>query len=99
MQSELGKILPKPHFGLHRDDGLALMRNLNRQQTQQVRKNVIKIFKYIDTNLEIETNLKEIDFLDFTLDLQNGTHRLYKKPNDKLLYIHSLSNYPPNFVK
>ena len=33
IQSKLEKIFPKSKFGLHRDDGLALLRNLNWQQS------------------------------------------------------------------
>ena len=63
------------------------------------RKTTIKIFKDIGFSIDIQTNLKEVDFLDVTLNLQNGTYRPYKKPDDKLLYIHSLSNHPPQIIK
>ena len=56
------------------------------------KKTVIKLFKDIGFNIDIQTNLKEVDFLDVTLNLQNGTYHPYKKGNDKLLYIHSSSN-------
>ena len=59
---------------------------------------MIRVFKDIGFSLEIETNLKEVDFLDVSLNLQNGTYQPYKKPNDRLLYIHSLSNHPPNVI-
>ena len=62
-------------------------------------KNIIGVFKCIGFSLEIETNLKEEDFLEVSLNLQNGTYRLYKKPNNRLLYIHSLSNQKPNVIK
>ena len=63
------------------------------------RKTIIKIFKDIGLGTEIQTNLKDVDFLDVTLNLQNGTYHPYKKPNDKLLYIHSLLNHPPQITK
>ena len=44
-------------------------------------------------------NLKEVDFLGGTLNLQNGTYRSYKKANDKLLYMHSSSNDTPQIIK
>ena len=31
--------------------------------------------------------------------MQNGNYHAYKKPNDRFLYIHSLSNNPPNIIK
>ena len=49
------------------------------------RKAITKIFKDIGFSINIQTNLKEIDFLDVTLNLQNYTYRSYKKPNNKLL--------------
>ena len=78
IQSKLEKILPKSNFGLYRDDGLALLRNLNGQETDKVRKNIIRVFKDIGFSLEIETNLKEVDLLDISLNLRNGTYRPYK---------------------
>ena len=69
IQSKLEKILPKSDFGLYRDDGLALLRNLDGQETEKVRKNIVRVFKDIVCSLGIETNLKEVDFLDVSLNL------------------------------
>ena len=69
IQSKLEKILPKSNFGLYRDDELALLRSLNRQQTDKVRKIIIRVFKNIGLSLGIETNLKEANFLDVSLNL------------------------------
>ena len=98
-QSKLEKILPKSNFGLYRNDGLALLRKLNGQETDKVRKNIIRVFKDIGFSSEIETNLKEADSLDVSLNQRNGTHQPYKKPNDRLLYLHSLSSDPQNIIK
>ena len=98
-QSNLENIIPKTNFGLYRDDELILSRNLNGQQIDEKIKTIIKIFKCIGFSIDIQTNLKEVDFLDATLNLQNGTYRRYKRANDKLLYIHSSSNHPPQIIK
>ena len=58
-----------------------------------------KFSKTFGFSIDIQTNLKEVDFLDVTLNRQNGTYRPYKKANDKLLYIHSSSNHPPQIIK
>ena len=63
------------------------------------RKTIIKIFKDIGFSTDIQTNLKDVDFLDITLNPINGTYHPYKKPNDKLLYIHSSLNHPPQITK
>ena len=94
IQSNLDDILPKTNFALCRDDGLILLGKLNGQQMYKKRKTIIKIF-----NIDIQINLKEVDFLDVALNLQNYTYSPYKKANDKLLYIHSSSNLPPQIIK
>ena len=99
IQSTLENILPKTNFGLYRDNRLILLRKLNGQQIDKKGKTVIKIFKDIGFRIDIKTNLKDVDFLDVTLNLQNGTYCPYKKPNDKLLYIHSSSNHPTQIIK
>ena len=47
-------------------------------------KNIIKIFKDIAVAIDIETNLKIVDFLDIMFNLNSGTYRPFKKPNDLL---------------
>ena len=54
--------------------------------------------KVIALAIDAETNLKIIDFLDTTFNLNNDTYRPYKKPNDLLLYINKSSNYPPQII-
>ena len=63
------------------------------------RKNNIDIFKNIGFQIDIVINLKEINFLDVTFNLANGTFRLHKKLNRILLYIHTSSNHPPQIIK
>ena len=60
---------------------------------------MFSIFKNIDFKTEVVTNLTEVDFLDVTFNLENNTHRPYKKPNDKLIYIDVSSNHPAQIKK
>ena len=94
----LAKLINKKDCGLHRDDGLLILRNVNGQQINRMRKSIIKIFKDIGFAIDVETNLKLVDFLDITFNLNNGTYRPYKKPNDLLLYINKSSNHPPQII-
>ena len=48
---------------------------------------------------EIETNLKEVNLLDVTFDLNSGLYKPYKKPNDQLLYVTTSSDHPPQVIK
>ena len=61
-------------------------------------KNNIKTFEDIGFAIDVETNLKIVDFLDTTFNLSNGTNRPYKKPNDLLLYIDKSSNHPLQII-
>ena len=95
IQSLITNILSKDNTGLYRDNGLFILRKINKQQTDKIRKKIINIFKNIDFKIEIVTNLVEVDFLDITFNLENNKYRPYKKPNDKLVYIDASSNHPP----
>ena len=100
IQSLLINILSKDNMGLHRDDGLfIILCKINKQQTDRVRKKIISIFKNIDFETDIVTNLTEVDFLDVTFNLENNTYRPYKKPNDKSICIDVSSNHPPQIKK
>ena len=77
-------LINKNDCGVSGDDGLLISRNVNSQQIDEMGKNIIKIFKDITSAINVETNLKIVAFLDFTFNLNNGTYRPYKKPNDLL---------------
>ena len=98
-KSLLTNILSKDNMGLYRDDGLFILRKINKQQTDKIRKKIISIFKNINFKIEIVTNLTEVDFLDVTFNLENNIYRPYKKPNDKLIYIDVSSNHPTQIKK
>ena len=39
-----------------------------------------------------------VNFLDVTLDLANNNYSIYRKPNDKPVYVHRLSDHPPTIL-
>ena len=92
-------IINKNNFGLYRDNGLILLRKVNRQNIDPIKKKVIKIFKEVQFKIVIKTNLKKVDFLDIIFNLTNSPYRPYKKPNDSLLYVNTSSNHPPQVIK
>ena len=97
--SLLSKFISSSDIGLYRDDGLIVLRKQSGRQIDQTRKKIIDCFKSIDFQIDIQTNLAEVDFLDVTFNLKNATYRPYKKPNDKISYIHTSSNHPPSILK
>ena len=64
---------------------------------QSINREAKRIAKDIDNNLKItiEANKKIVNFLDVTLDLNNGEYMPYTKPNNTLQYVHAKSNHPP----
>ena len=76
-----------------------IQKYINAQQIDKLRKKITKIFKEIGFKIDIETNLKIVNFLDITFNLINGSYKPYKKPNDAVLYINKNSNHPPQIIK
>ena len=99
LQSLIGEKYNKNNFGLYRDDGLAVFRKVNGQQSERIKKDLQKIFKENYLNIEISCNKKIVNYLDVTMNLNDGSYRPYHKPNDELMYIHSESNHPPAIIK
>ena len=95
----LANIIDKNNSGLYRDVGLRLLRNVNRQNMDRMRTNVVDIFKAVGFKIEIKANLKIVDFLDATFNLTNGKYRQQKKNNDSLLYVNTCSNHPLQVIK
>ena len=76
-----------------------MLRDLLGLETKRVRKNVVKIFKYNGLSITSKTNLKIVDYLDVTFDLQNNSYKPYRKPHILPFYIHKHSNQPPTILK
>ena len=69
-------------IGVYRDDGLALSK-FSRKKNEDIKKKLCEIFKRNGPSITITTNLKDVEFLDVTLDLNLGTYKPFLKPNDK----------------
>ena len=65
----------------------------------KIRKHFYTIFKSHGLSIEVECNIKSVNYLDITLNLDNETYTPFHKPNDETLYIHAKSNHPPNIIK
>ena len=97
--NNLANKFDKNIVGLYRDDGLALFKNINGHRADKIRKEFHQLFKENGISLEIECNLKTVNYLDITLDLNTGTYKPYRKPNDETIHIHAKSNHPANILK
>ena len=78
----------KNDFGFYRDDGLAVLKNTSGLQSEQVKKNVQKIFKEHGLDNIIHCNMKVANYLDVTFNLNDWTYKPYTKPNNGIKYIY-----------
>ena len=95
----IGEKFNKDNIGLYRDDGLACFENNNGHQNDKIRKELIQIFQTHGLILEIKCNLKNVDYLDITFDLNTGSYRPYRKSNNDTIYINTKSNHPPSILE
>ena len=85
--------------GLYRDDGLAAFKIINGHESDRIRKVLTKIFKDNGLTIDIKCNLKSVNYLDITFDLENEIHKPYNKPNNVPIYVHKDSNHPQSIIK
>ena len=84
----------KKDFGLYRDDGLGAVKNKSGPETEKIKKNIQKIFKENELDTVIKCNMKLVNYLDVTLNLNNSNYKPYHKPDNEILYTHKDSNHP-----
>ena len=86
-------------IGLYRDDGLMMLKTKSGRAKEQIIKKIHKIFGEQGLKITIASAGHSVDFLDVNMNLENGVHRPYRKPNSRILYIDARSNHPPNIIK
>ena len=96
---QLSLILDKNDVGLHRDDGLAVLRNSSSPDAEKMRKKVTQAFRQDDLRVTIDTNSIQTDFLDVTLNLSSNKYWPFRKPNYQPLYFNVQSNHHPLVIK
>ena len=93
LQKKLGQ-----NIGLYRDDGLAIT-DATPKATENIKKDICRIFKDNGLRITIEANKQTINFLDVTFNLTKNSYQPYTKPNTTLQYVHQESNHPPITLK
>ena len=97
----LGRIFNLEQVGLYRDDGNIFILDSNGPKTFKIQKKIIRAFKLLVQRIQMASNLKIVDFLDVTLNVNNGTFKPLSKDNSALIYVNIDSNHPkqiPNAV-
>ena len=67
---------------MYRDDQLVLLRNTSKQKTDQIRKDIIEIFKNAGFKIKIKTNLHIANFVAVPFNLLHGIYKPYKKSSE-----------------
>ena len=99
MLDRLKRHIDHRYIGLYRDDGLAIIPHANGPMLEKLKKQITATFKAEGLRITVEASAAEVDFLDVTLNLENGKYRPYRKPNDRPLYINTKSNHPPTIIR
>ena len=87
------------NIGLYRDDGLAAFKNVGARTSNSIGKRFAKCLKDLGLSITIQTNQKIVNYLDVTFDLNNGSYKPYRKPDNTPLYINVQSNHPPPIIR
>ena len=74
MLNILSKKYSKNYFDIYRDDGLAALKNKSEPQSEKVKKNIQKILKEHGLYIIIQCNMKVVNSLDVTRNLNVGTY-------------------------
>ena len=96
---QLSQHYKREDYGLNRDDGLAIFKNKNDQQMEKIKKHFVRIFKSNSFLISIKCNMKIVNYLDVTLDLNGNSFRPYSKYDNELSYINCDSKHPPSVAK
>ena len=78
---------------------MSVFRNISGQQAEKHQKIIQKIFKDKGSETIIKCNLKVVDYLDETLNLNDGTYQPSHKANQETTYIHVESDHPRQIIK
>ena len=95
----LGRRYDTKNIGLYRDDGLSIFKNCSGPEMEKIKKHLQKVFENNGLDVIIECNMKVVNYLGVTFNLNDGTYRPYQKPDNLIQYIHVKSNHPPNIIK
>ena len=86
-------------IGLYRDDGLAAFRNMGPRTAEKIKNQFVGVIKEFELRITIQSNLKIINYLDVSFDLNRGVYYPYRKPDNPPQYIHTKSNHPPSVIR
>ena len=99
MLSLISERCNKEDVGLYRDDGLSVFKNRSGPQNERTKKFIQKVFRDHGLDIVIQCNMKIVNYLDATFNLNTGTTSPYRKADNETDYIHAESDHPPNIIR
>ena len=82
----LTSIVNKSNIGLYHVDGLGIFYNASATEIERKKKAMVKVFQGCGLSITIQCNLKTVDFVDVTFDLDNNTYKPFRKEKKANLY-------------
>ena len=79
--------------------GYQFLATLVDNKQKNIKKIIQKIFKDKGLQIIIKCNLKIVDYLDVTLNLNDGTYLPFHKSNEEPTYLQAESVYPLQIMK
>ena len=76
---ELELEFPELEGGVYRDDALFLVKNMSRGEIERLKKRVRAFYRTYNLQIIFESNMKVVNFLDVTLELDTGKFRPFHK--------------------
>ena len=74
----------KNNIGLYRNDGLAIFKIISGPISEKVKNDIQKLFKETELDIVIQSNMKTVNYLHVTPNLENSTYRPYQKENNEI---------------
>ena len=87
------------NIGLCRDGGPTVFNNASALASAKRKKQLQTLFKQKSLQILLECNLKIVNHLDVTFNLNDNSYRPDRKPNDEIHYILIQSDHPPSITK
>ena len=85
--------------GLHRNDGLAVVKSLSGPEIERMKKRVIKTLKNYGLKITIKGNVRIVNFPYVTFNLYKNNYKPYRKSDNHPVYINVNSSHPLTVVR
>ena len=71
----ISEMYNKKDFRFYRDDGLRVVKNRSGPETEKIKKNIQKIFRESKLEIVIQCNMKILNYLDVSPNLNNSNYK------------------------